>query len=106
MHAFNERYFNEHMKSHTGEQRTREEQTTRYNEILSCSRNDDLDEHQHFEYNIEKPFVCPGEEPFACPDCERTFTKSSNLNVHRRIHTGENRSPVRTVARSSHVLMF
>ena len=30
-----------------------------------------------------------GEEPFACPDCDKKFTQSDKLNVHRRIHTGE-----------------
>ena len=30
-----------------------------------------------------------GEKPFVCPDCDKTFTDGSKLNVHRRIHTGE-----------------
>ena len=30
-----------------------------------------------------------GEKPFACPDCDKTFKHSGSLNVHRRIHTSE-----------------
>ena len=30
-----------------------------------------------------------GEKPFACSDCDMTFTTRFNLNVHRKIHTGE-----------------
>ena len=26
---------------------------------------------------------------FVCPDCDKKFTRSGNLNRHRRIHTGE-----------------
>ena len=74
----NESSFKRHMKSHTGEQRTREKQTTRRNDILSCSRNDDLNEHQHFEYNIEKPFVCHV--------CEEPFTQEILLKNHVKIH--------------------
>ncbi|XP_038643989.1 zinc finger protein 239-like [Scyliorhinus canicula] len=48
----------------------------------------------------ERGFICPsqleihrrrhtGEKPFTCPDCGQAFTESSTLRRHLRVHTGE-----------------